>query len=76
MSESFVLVLDFWRLGAFTFIQPSADATPLQDNATRRKRKLQLLPAVLIRRLNEEAKAGAFAYGPENYAGSVSAIRP
>ena len=28
-----------------------------------RKRKLQLLAPVLMRRRNEEAKAGAFAYG-------------
>src|SRR5271165_4489431 len=28
-----------------------------------RKRKLQLLPSVLMKRQNEEAKAGAFAYG-------------
>jgi hypothetical protein len=46
MSETFVLVLalDLWRRGASLFIQPSADAMPLQDNATfkdPRKRNVQ-----------------------------------
>ena len=32
------------------------------ESAAMRKRKLQLLPSVLMGRQNEEAKAGAFAY--------------